>query len=92
MSTRSRRSSEPRPASPGENGAALETGASYGLLVWIIAAVIGHTLEAPGAYRAAKKRGKDPWKYFLRTLALGAIVLIPLLRSEPETEVDPSLF
>jgi uncharacterized protein YndB with AHSA1/START domain len=56
------------------------------LKVWITAAVIGHTLEAPFAYRAAKKRGKDPWKYFLRTLALGAIVLIPLLRSEPETE------
>lgn len=58
------------------------------LRVWIIAAVIGHTLEAPFVYHAAKKRGKDPWKYFAGTLALGAIILIPLLRSEPETEVD----
>lgn len=57
------------------------------LKIWILAAVIGHTLEAPIAYRAAKKRGKDPREYFLRTLALGAIVLIPLLRSEPEEEV-----
>lgn len=48
--------------------------------IWIAAAVIGHTLEAPIAYRAAKKRGEDPREYFLRTLALGAIALIPLLR------------
>jgi hypothetical protein len=50
------------------------------LKVWILAAVIGHSLEAPFAYHAAKKRGLDPREYFLRTLALGAIVLIPLLR------------
>jgi hypothetical protein len=56
------------------------------LKIWIIAAVVGHSLEAPIAYRAARKRGKDPWKYVLRTLALGAIALIPLLRSKPETE------
>jgi hypothetical protein len=56
------------------------------LKIWILAAVIGHTLEAPIAYHAAKKRGKDPRKYLLRTLALGAIVLIPLLRSRPEGE------
>jgi hypothetical protein len=47
---------------------------------WILAAVIGHSLEAPFAYLAAKKRGLDPKEYFLRTLALGAIVYIPLLR------------
>ena len=52
---------------------------------WIAAAVIGHTLEAPFAYRAAKKRGEDPGEYFLRTLALGAIALIPLLR-KPKLE------
>jgi uncharacterized protein YndB with AHSA1/START domain len=50
------------------------------LKIWIIAAVIGHALESPFAYRSAKKRGLDPRKYFLGTLALGAIVYIPLLR------------
>ena len=54
------------------------------LKIWILAAVIGHTLEAPIAYHVAKKKGKDPGVYLLRTLALGAIVLIPLLRSKPE--------
>jgi uncharacterized protein YndB with AHSA1/START domain len=58
------------------------------LKVWIWAAIIGHTLETPIAYRAAKKRGKDPKKYVLRTLALGVIALIPLLRSEPEITND----
>ncbi len=58
------------------------------LKVWIWAAVIGHTLETPIAYHAAKKRGKDPKKYVLRTLALGVIALIPLLRSEPENDHD----
>ena len=58
------------------------------LKVWIWAAVIGHTLETPIAYHAAKKRGKDPKKYVLRTLALGVIALIPLLRSEPETKEE----
>ena len=52
---------------------------------WIAAAVIGHSLEAPFAYRAAKKRGEDPREYLLRTLALGAIALIPLLR-KPKLE------
>ena len=56
------------------------------LKIWILAAVIGHTLEAPIAYHVARKKGKDPRAYFLRTLALGAIVLIPLLRSKPEGE------
>jgi hypothetical protein len=56
------------------------------LRIWVMAAVIGHSLEAPIAYHDARKRGKDPMKYFLRTLALGAIVLIPLLRSKPEGE------
>jgi uncharacterized protein YndB with AHSA1/START domain len=58
------------------------------LKVWIWAAVIGHTLETPIAYHAAKKRGKDPKKYVLRTLALGVIALIPLLRSEPENKEE----
>ena len=48
--------------------------------IWIIAAVIGHSLEAPIAYHAAKSRGENPREYFLRTLALGAIALVPLLR------------
>jgi len=53
--------------------------------IWIAAAVIGHSLEAPIAYRAAKLRGEDPREYLLRTLALGAIALIPLLR-KPKLE------
>jgi hypothetical protein len=57
------------------------------LRIWIMAAVIGHSLQAPIAYHAAKKRGEDPRKYFLRTLALGAIALIPLLR-KPKLEED----
>jgi hypothetical protein len=61
------------------------------LKIWIAAAVIGHSLEAPIAYNAARKRGEDPRKYFLRTLALGAIVLIPLLRKpklDEKSETD----
>ncbi|GEM_PF-1486174 len=57
------------------------------LKIWIAAAVIGHSLEAPIAYNAAKKRGEDPRKYLLGTLALGAIVLIPLLR-KPKLEKE----
>lgn len=53
--------------------------------IWILAAVVGHSLEAPFAYHAAKKRGLDPRKYLLQTLALGAIVFIPLLR-KPKLE------
>ena len=55
------------------------------LKIWIAAAVIGHSLEAPFAYSAARKRGEDPWKCVLDTLALGAIALIPLLR-KPKLE------
>ena len=55
------------------------------LKIWIAAAVVGHSLQAPIAYRAARKRGLDPGTYFLRTLALGAIALIPLLR-KPKLE------
>jgi hypothetical protein len=57
------------------------------LKIWIMAAVIGHSLEAPIAYHAAKSRGEDPKKYFLRTLALGAIALVPLLR-KPKLEEE----
>jgi hypothetical protein len=57
------------------------------LKIWILAAVIGHSLEAPIAYHAAKSRGEDPREYFLRTLALGAIALIPLLR-KPKVEKE----
>ena len=57
------------------------------LKIWIAAAIIGHSLEAPIAYHAAKQRGEDPGKYFLRTLALGAIALIPLLR-KPKLEKE----
>jgi hypothetical protein len=55
------------------------------LKIWILAAIVGHSLEAPFAYRSAKKRGLDPMKYLFRTLALGAIVYIPLLR-KPKLE------
>jgi hypothetical protein len=47
---------------------------------WMVAVVIGHSLESPFAYFAAKKRGEDPWRSVFDTLALGAIALIPLLR------------
>ncbi|MEW6554138.1 MAG: hypothetical protein AB1384_07620 [Actinomycetota bacterium] len=50
------------------------------LKLWIFAAVVGHTLQAPFAYFAARKRGEDPWRCVYDTLALGAIALIPLLR------------
>lgn len=52
---------------------------------WMVAVVIGHSLEAPFAYAAARKRGEDPWKSVFDTLALGAIAFIPLLR-KPKLE------
>jgi hypothetical protein len=61
--------------------------ATKALKIWIAAAVIGHSLQAPFAYSAAKKRGEDPWKCVLDTLALGAIALIPLLR-KPKLEKE----
>jgi hypothetical protein len=42
--------------------------------------VVVHFVEAMIAYRAAKKRGKNPKLYFVLTQALGVFVLIPLLR------------
>jgi mannose/cellobiose epimerase-like protein (N-acyl-D-glucosamine 2-epimerase family) len=39
-----------------------------------------HFCEALIAYRAAKKRGKNPKLYFALTQVLGVFVLIPLLR------------
>lgn len=59
-----------------------------GLMIWIWAAEIGHALEAPFAFWAAKKRGLDPWKYFRGTMALGAIVYIPLLRKPVPEKSD----
>jgi hypothetical protein len=55
--------------------------------LWIAAAVIGHSLQAPFAYSAAKKRGEDPWRCVLDTLALGVIAFIPLLR-KPKLEKE----
>ncbi len=47
-----------------------------------------HFLEALIAYRAAKKRGRNPVLYFFLTQFLGVFVLVPLLRKPkvPETE------
>ena len=59
-----------------------------GLTVWIWAAELGHAMEAPFALHAAKKRGLDPWLYFRGTMALGAIVLIPLLRKPKFEQVE----
>jgi hypothetical protein len=39
-----------------------------------------HFCEAVIAYRAAKKRGKNPKLYFVLTQFFGVFVLIPLLR------------
>ena len=39
-----------------------------------------HVIEAPIGYRAAKKRGENPKKYFLLTAIFGVFVLVPLLR------------
>ncbi|HEY5525994.1 MAG TPA: DUF4499 domain-containing protein [Candidatus Anoxymicrobiaceae bacterium] len=39
-----------------------------------------HFFEAVIAYRAAKKRGKNPKLYFVLTQVFGVFVLIPLLR------------
>jgi hypothetical protein len=44
------------------------------------ALVISHLFEAMIAYRAAKKRGKNPVLYFLLTQVFGVFVLVPLLR------------
>lgn len=39
-----------------------------------------HAVESLVAYRAAKKRGKNPKLYSALTLAFGVFVLVPLLR------------
>ena len=57
------------------------------LKAWIVAAVIGHSLQAPFAYFAARKRGEDPWRCVYDTLALGVIAFIPLLR-KPKLEAE----
>lgn len=44
-----------------------------------------HAVEAPIAYREAKKRGKNPWLYAALTAAFGVFVLVPLLR-QPKAE------
>lgn len=44
-----------------------------------------HAVEAPIAYAAAKKRGKNPKLYFVLTSVFGVFVLVPLLRL-PEEE------
>lgn len=46
---------------------------------------IGHLFEAMIAFRAAKKRGKNPMVYFALTQIFGVFVLIPLLR-KPKLE------
>jgi hypothetical protein len=48
-----------------------------------------HFFEALIAFRAARKRGKNPLLYFVLTQVFGVFVLIPLLRKpklEPEAE------
>jgi|BarGraIncu00421A_1022006.scaffolds.fasta_scaffold07515_5 Domain of unknown function (DUF4499) len=42
--------------------------------------VVMHFIEATIAYRAARKRGKNPMLYFLLTQFFGVFVLVPLLR------------
>jgi Transmembrane protein 254 len=50
-----------------------------------IAISVMHTFEAMIAYRAAKKRGKNPKLYCLLTQFLGVFILVPLLR-KPKVE------
>ena len=45
-----------------------------------------HTVEAMIAYRAAKKRGKNPKLNFLLTQFFGVFVLVPLLRKPTEEQ------
>lgn len=47
--------------------------------IFLTTAVL-HTFEALIAYRAAKKRGKNPKLYFVLTQFFGVLVLMPLLR------------
>jgi hypothetical protein len=44
------------------------------------ALAVSHLIEAMIAFRAAKKRGKNPFLYFLLTQVFGVFVLVPLLR------------
>jgi uncharacterized protein YhhL (DUF1145 family) len=46
-----------------------------------------HTVEACIAYRAAKKRGKNPKLYYCLTQVFGVFVLMPLLR-KPKVEAE----
>lgn len=48
---------------------------------------ISHFFEAIIAYRAAKKRGKNPKLYFLLTQVFGIFVLVPLLR-KPKVKAE----
>ncbi len=46
----------------------------------IVVTAVLHFIEANIAYRAAKKRGKNPKLYFVLTQLFGIPVLRPLLR------------
>ncbi|OFW56875.1 MAG: hypothetical protein A2V52_06805 [Actinobacteria bacterium RBG_19FT_COMBO_54_7] len=46
---------------------------------------ISHFFEAIIAFRAARKRGKNPILYFILTQVFGIFVLIPLMR-KPKLE------
>jgi len=54
---------------------------------WITSLTVMHFCEAIIAFRAAKKRGKNPVLYFLLTQFMGVFVLIPLLR-KPKLESE----
>jgi hypothetical protein len=47
---------------------------------------ISHFFEAMIAFRAAKKRGKNPVLYALLTQFLGVFILVPLLRKPKEVK------
>jgi len=48
---------------------------------WLLISIaLTHLIEGIITYHVARRRGKDPVKYFFKGICLGVFVLVPLLR------------
>ena len=56
----------------------------------LVGLVLTHLIEAFITCHVARRRGKDPVKYFFKGLCLGVFVLVPLLREPVDGEIASS--
>lgn len=56
----------------------------------LVGLAITHLIEAFITCHVARRRGKDPVKYFFKGLCLGVFVLVPLLREPVDGEIASS--